>query len=88
MGGRGGRLPNATRDLHHHDHLDRHAFAARASLRKRIRDELRVSEKFADLIVAEWEAEARSRGLAPLDAPYWSEAVQWVAGRFMARYLD
>ena len=58
------------------------------SLRKRIRGELRVSEKFADLIVDEWEAEAMSRGITPLDGPYWSEAAEWVAGRFMDRRLD
>jgi hypothetical protein len=61
--------------------------AVRAGLRKRIRDELRVSEKFADLIVDEWEAEATNRGLAPRDGPYWSEANRWVAARFMDRRL-
>jgi hypothetical protein len=74
--------------LDRHDHVDRRAIAGRTSLRKRIRDDLRVSEKFADLIVDEWEAEATSRGLAPLDGPYWSEAVHWIACRFMDRRLD
>jgi hypothetical protein len=74
-----------TLDRHHH--VDRRAIAARATLRKRIRDELWVSEKFADLIVDEWEAEAMSRGLAPLDGPYWSDAARWIAERFMDRFV-
>ena len=78
------RLP--TLDRHHY--LDRYAIADRTSLRKRICNELGVSEKFADLIVDEWEAEAMSRGLAPRDMPYWSEGARWVAGRFMDRRLD
>jgi len=74
--------------LDRHEHTDRHLIRGRTSLRKRIRDDLRVSEGLADLIVAEWEAEAMSRGLAPLDGPYWSEATQWIAGRFMDRRPD
>jgi hypothetical protein len=57
-------------------------------LRNRIRDDLRVSDRLADLIVAEWEEEAMSRGLAPMDGVYWSAGAQWVAGRFMDRLLD
>lgn len=75
----------ATSDLDRHEIAHRHAITRRTGLRNRIRDELRVSELFADMIVDEWEAEAMSRGLAPLDEPYWSEGARWVASRFMNR---
>jgi hypothetical protein len=57
----------------------------RTGLRNRVRDELRVSEQFADLIINEWEQEAMTRGLAPFDRPYWSEGARWIASRFMNR---
>jgi hypothetical protein len=77
----------AAPDLDSQEHVHRLGIAGRTGLRKRIRDELRVSERFADLIVDEWEAEAIRRGIAPLDKPYWSEGAQWVAARFLNRDL-
>jgi hypothetical protein len=75
----------ATADLDHLEHVHRLAMTRRTGLRNRVRDELRVSEQFADLIVDEWEREAMGRGLVPLDMPYWSEGARWIASRFMNR---
>jgi hypothetical protein len=71
--------------LSSHGRSDRAFHAKRAALSNRTRDELRVSQKLADLIVDEWEAEAARRGLAPLDVPYWSEGDRWIADRFITR---
>ena len=68
-----------------HEHTHRVADAKCTSLRNRIRDDLRVSESLADLIVDEWEAEATRRGLGRFDAPYWSEGARWIARRFWRR---
>jgi hypothetical protein len=76
---------NATAELDHHEHIHRLVMTRRTGLRNRIRDELRVSDEFADLIVDEWEHEAMNRGLAPVDQPYWSEGARWIAKRFMNR---
>jgi uncharacterized protein (DUF2336 family) len=74
--------------LHSHEPGHRMTIVRRTGLRNRIRDDLRVSDKLADLIVAEWEEEALRRGLAPLDRPYWSEAGRWITDRFMHQPPD
>jgi hypothetical protein len=59
--------------------------AERLGLRNHLRDEWRVSQELADTIVDEWEVEATSRGLEPLDPRYSSEAVRWLDERFLRR---
>lgn len=82
-------VPDRVPDLFRHDEYPGVVNIMRRGLRNRIRADLRVSDKLADLILEQWEEEATRRGLGPRDLPYWSEGARWIAGRFIDReFLD
>jgi hypothetical protein len=55
--------------------------AQRTGIRNRMHLAWRMPEAKVEALIVEWEAEAKRRGLRPLDHEFWMQAEVWLAAR-------